>query len=73
MKMKPKEILKNKSDKMIDLITDEVEQGGEKEITASFTKNNLKYTLSVKVKIEDTSRPNQQIIDQINEGIEDEF
>lgn len=73
MKMRPKEILKNKSDKMIDLIADEVEEGGEKEITASFSKNNLKYTLTVKVKLEDTSKVPQEIIDQINEEVDDDL
>lgn len=70
--MRPKEILKNKSDKMIDLIVDEVENGGEKEISAAFTKNNLKYTLTVKLNISDV---NQSIPDMINElnDIDDDF
>ena len=49
MKLRPKEILKNKSDKMIDLIIDEIETGGEKSITAGFSKNNLDYTITVTI------------------------
>lgn len=70
--MKPKEILKNKADKMIDLIVDEVEIGTEKEITAAFTKNNQKYTLTVKVNLSDANNIPQEIIDQIGD-IENDF
>lgn len=57
MRMRPKEILKNKSDKMIDLIADEVIIGGDKELTASFMQHNFKYTLSVKIEVIDVTKP----------------
>lgn len=66
MKMRPKEILKNKSDKMIDLIIDEIEDGGTKEITASFIKNGLKYSLTVQVKVED-EKPAQSLIEDFTD------
>ena len=69
MKQRPKEILKNKSDKMIDLIFDEISDGGQKQITAAFTKNNLKYELSVQLKVTDVNT--NQIIDDF-EGTNDE-
>lgn len=66
MKMKPKEILKTKSDKMIDLIIDELEPDTEKEITAGFTKNNIKYILTVKIEQRETNKPQipTQLIDE---------
>lgn len=56
MKETPKEKLYDKARKMIDLIFDEVYEGGEKEITASYVdpKFKKKHTLTVKVKIEDS-------------------
>lgn len=53
MKQTPKEKLNNKARKMIDLIYDEVIEGGEKEITSSFLdpKTSTRLNLTVKVKV----------------------
>ena len=53
MKQTPKEKLNNKARKMIDLIYDEVVEGGEKEITASFfdSKTSTRLNLTVKVQV----------------------
>ena len=57
MKQRPKEILKNKADKMIDLIIDDIETGGVKNLTAGFTKNNLKYQIKVEIIVADKDTP----------------
>lgn len=66
MKMHAKEIIKNKADKMVDLIIDEIGPEGEKKLNASFIdpKNKIKYIISVKI---ESGSP-----DILNEPIEDE-
>ena len=51
MKMHAKEIIKNKADKMVDLIIDEIGPEGEKKLNASFIdkKTKVKYVLSLKI------------------------
>ena len=51
MKMHAKEIIKNKTDKMVDLIIDEIGPEGEKKLNASFTdkKTKVKYIISLKI------------------------
>lgn len=51
MKMHAKEIIKNKADKMVDLIIDEIGAEGEKKLNASFLdkKTKIKYILSLKI------------------------
>ena len=63
MKQRPKEILKNKADKMIDLIIDEIEEGGEKQIVSAFKKNSLRYELTVQLRVSDASTTQTIIID----------
>ena len=70
VKQNPKEKLNNKAAKMIDLALDEVFQGGEKTITASFhdAKDEEKlYTLTIGVKV---SWPQAQVIE---DGTDDEL
>lgn len=53
MKMHTKEILKNKADKMVDLIIDEIGNQGEKRLTTSFQDKkdkDTKYILEVTIK-----------------------
>lgn len=54
MKATSKERLNDKARKMIDLIHDEVIDGGEKSISSSFLdhKNGNRYTLEIKVKVD---------------------
>lgn len=76
MKPNTKEILKNKADKIIDLIIDEVKTGGQKEITASFTdeKTGLKNTLTVKVEVTDPTEPTlDPFFDEGDIPIDDDF
>ena len=49
--MHAKEIIKNKTDKMVDLIIDEIGPEGEKKLNASFTdkKTKVKYIISLKI------------------------
>lgn len=51
MKMHAKEIIKNKTDKMVDLIIDEIGPEGEKKLNASFIdkKTKVKYIISLKI------------------------
>ena len=51
MKMNAKEIIKNKTDKMVDLIIDEIAMEGEKKLTASFIdkKTKVKYLIQLKI------------------------
>lgn len=75
MKMHAKEIIKNKADKMVDLIIDEVGEDGDKTLSASFIdkKNRVKYALQINIRagapesIEDDVNVNipQEIIDRI--------
>lgn len=59
MKASPKEILNNKSNKMVDLILDEIRNGGAKTITAGFTdKNDKQYILTVGISV---SNPDEDI------------
>lgn len=55
MKASPKEILNNKSNKMVDLILDEIRNGGSKTIAAGFTheKTNKNYVLTVGITVTD--------------------
>ena len=55
MKATPKEILNNKSNKMVDLILDEIRNGGSKTIAAGFTHEKTKknYVLTVGVTVTD--------------------
>ncbi len=50
--MKPhvKEILKNKSDKMVDLIVDDIGLEGEKNMSTSFIEKGCKYVLQIAIK-----------------------
>lgn len=59
MKQTVKEKLNNKARKMIDLIYDEVEEGGEKEIESSFFdhKHQKKCKLTVKISVIDPDTP----------------
>lgn len=52
MKMHAKEIIKNKADKMVDLIIDEVGEDGDKTLTASFIdkKERVKYAISINIR-----------------------
>lgn len=73
MKQTPKERLNDKARKMIDLIYDEVFEGGEKEISSSFfdPKTNLKSILSVKITV--TSPEDEiEIDDVLSQFIEEE-
>lgn len=56
MKPNPKEKLNNKAHKMIDLILDEIKNGGSKTIAAGFTDENLKknYVLTVGLTVNST-------------------
>ena len=65
MKMHAKEIIKNKADKMVDLITDEIGPEGTKKLSASFIdkKTNIKYILSVGIKSGDP----ESLLDDIDE------
>lgn len=70
MKQSPKEKLNDKARKMIDLIYDEVQEGGEKEISSSFVdpKTSFKCTLTVKVNVADC----REIVDpELSQIIED--
>lgn len=51
MKMHAKEIIKNKADKMVDLIMDEIGEEGKKFLSASFVdkKSRVKYVMRVEV------------------------
>ena len=51
MKIHAKEIIKNKTDKLVDLIIDEIGPEGEKKLNASFTdkKTKVKYIISLKI------------------------
>ena len=51
MKIHAKEIIKNKTDKMVDLIIDEIGPEGEKKLNASFIdkKTKVKYIISLKI------------------------
>ena len=55
MKASPKEILNNKSNKMVDLILDEIREGGSKTIAAGFTHDKTKknYVLTVGITVTD--------------------
>lgn len=55
MRASPKEILNNKSNKMVDLILDEIRDGGSKTIAAGFTHDKTKknYVLTVGVTVTD--------------------
>ena len=55
MKATPKEILNNKSNKMVDLILDEIRNGGSKTIAAGFTHEKTKknYVLTVGITVAD--------------------
>lgn len=55
MKATPKEILNNKSNKMVDLILDEIRNGGSKTIAAGFTHEKTKknYVLTVGITVTD--------------------
>lgn len=59
MKQTAKEKLNNKARKMIDLIYDEVEEGGEKEIESSFfdDRHQKKCKLTVKIAVVDPDTP----------------
>lgn len=52
MKMHAKEIIKNKADKMVDLIIDEIGTEGEKKLTTSFIDKKTKAKYIIKLKIE---------------------
>lgn len=58
MKATPKEILNNKSNKMVDLILDEIRDGGSKTITAGFTdhKKDKNYILTVGITVADVEK-----------------
>lgn len=51
MKLHAKEIIKNKADKMVDLIIDEIGREGEKRLNASFVdqKTKVKYIISLRI------------------------
>ena len=51
MKMHAKEIIKNKADKMVDLIIDEIGSEGDKKLSASFvdSKTKVKYIIQLKI------------------------
>lgn len=63
MRASPKEKLNNKSNKMVDLILDEIEDGGSKTITAGFTSDKEKksYILTVGITVADIA---EEIITQ---------
>lgn len=65
MKMHAKEILKNKTDKMVDLIIDEIGVGGVKKITTSFVdkKTDIKYIATLKIQSGDEETLPSQIED----------
>ena len=65
MKMHAKEIIKNKADKMVDLIIDEIGPEGQKRLSASFIdkKTNIKYI--IKLGIESGSP--DSLVEQIDE------
>ena len=75
MKMHAKEIIKNKADKMVDLIIDEVGENGDKTLTASFIdkKDRVKYAIQINIRagapesIEDDTDASipQELIDRI--------
>lgn len=58
MRASPKEILNNKSNKMVDLILDEIREGGSKTITAGFTddKKDKNYVLTVGITVTDIDK-----------------
>lgn len=51
MKMHAKEIIKNKADKMVDLIMDEIGEEGKKFLSASFVdkKTRVKYVMKIEI------------------------
>lgn len=49
MKLDAKEMLKNKSDKMIDLIFDDIGPEGEKTLTATLTDKGVKYLMQLTI------------------------
>lgn len=49
MKLDAKEMLKNKSDKMIDLIFDDIGPKGEKTLTSTFTDKGVKYLMQLTI------------------------
>ena len=69
MKQTVKEKLNDKSRKMIDLIYDEVVDGGEKEFSASFIdyKNSQKCILSVKIQVTDINDIPYELPDTITD------
>lgn len=74
MKINAKEIIKNKADKMVDLIIDEIGPEGEKKLTTSFIdkKTDLKYIISLKIESGDPQTLKEPIDDEeIPETIRD--
>ena len=74
MKMHAKEIIKNKADKMVDLIIDEIGKEGEKRLNASFidAKAKTKYIISLKIESGSPELLNDPIDDEeIPSKIED--
>ena len=63
--MHAKEIIKNKADKMVDLITDEIGTEGTKKLSASFIdkKTNIKYILRVGIQSGDP----ESLVEDIDE------
>ena len=72
MKMTTKEILKNKTDKMVDLIIDEIGEEGEKTLTTSFIDkhNKTKYITTLKIQ---SGAPEELIPDIAEEDLSDEI
>ena len=66
MKMHAKEIIKNKADKMVDLIIDEIGTEGEKQLKTAFIDKKTKAKYIIKLKIESGSP------DTLIESIDDE-
>ena len=62
MRQTVREKLNDKSRKMIDLIHDEVCEGGEKTITSSFInqRSHLKYELTVALKVTDPNKEDEE-------------
>ena len=65
MKMHAKEIIKNKADKMVDLIIDEIGPEGHKKLSASFVdkKTNIKYIIKLSI---DSGSPDS-LVEQLDE------
>lgn len=65
MKMHAKEIIKNKADKMVDLIIDEIGTEGHKKLSASFVdkKTNIKYIIKLGIE----SGAPDSLVEQIDE------